>query len=534
VAILLDQTTKAEYNALSLASARASAVVSALTGTVVVEVYSGTDTLMASGTMAAPWATASGATITVGEVTGVGLLVATGGAPDANWYCQFRSGSRFIRGTFGVLGSGRDFVWSLASFQTGSRGTLGTVVMTATGAASAEPLLYEANVTGSGRYLGAFKVPSDGGQASPNNWTGSEGFEAGQYIAYNSTSNTLFITSRNIYGTGNIGQITIPTGLDTTGNPANMPTAAWSGTSTSAPYFFDITNGNRTLSSPMAGVQFVNAGMFTDDVNIYQSFENFYDNGGSTIGPLWKRTGLTLNSGTITGPVTWAGSKEQRVLAGAGCSIPSAWQTSFAGNMLQADKQFSINSTQNRGPFLSSWDKTQFGVTNPLPNTVLCDNEYDLKGSDPIWNATARCSGLMFPAGSRSILHVGTRGVGTLQYGTPGQEAEPDKGAPGIIYDPISPAKGYHAYPYRWYIWAYDANDLFAVKTETKASNTVLPYSHWSISAPPNTVNAENSITVEQVGSCYDNVNKRLFIAECGTSRTGSLQPIIHVYQLSF
>jgi len=85
--------------------------------------------------MAAPWATASGATITVGEVTGVGLLVTTGGAPDANWYCQFRSGSRFVRGSFGVAGSGRDFVWSLASFQTGNRGTLGTVVLTATGAA---------------------------------------------------------------------------------------------------------------------------------------------------------------------------------------------------------------------------------------------------------------------------------------------------------------------------------------------------------------------------------------------------------------
>ena len=137
MAILLDQTTKAEYDALSLASARASAVVAALSGTVVVEVFSGTDTLMASGTMAAPWATSSGATITVGEVTGVGLLVTTGGAPDASWYCQFRSGSRFVRGTFGVLGSGRDFVWSLASFQAGSRGTLGTVVLTAVGTAVA-------------------------------------------------------------------------------------------------------------------------------------------------------------------------------------------------------------------------------------------------------------------------------------------------------------------------------------------------------------------------------------------------------------
>jgi hypothetical protein len=144
VAILLDTTTKGEYDALTLASARASLVVSALSGTVVVEVYDGLDVLRASGTMQSPWATASGATVTVGEVTGLGLLVTSGGAPTAEWYCQFRSGSRFVRGTFGVQGSGRDFVWSLASFQTGSRGTLGTVVMTATGASESGPVLLTA------------------------------------------------------------------------------------------------------------------------------------------------------------------------------------------------------------------------------------------------------------------------------------------------------------------------------------------------------------------------------------------------------
>jgi hypothetical protein len=77
-------------------------------------------------------------------VTGAGLLVTSGGAPDANWYCQFKGGARFVRGTFGVLGEARDFVWSLASFQTGSRGTLGTVALTATGSAAGGPALLTA------------------------------------------------------------------------------------------------------------------------------------------------------------------------------------------------------------------------------------------------------------------------------------------------------------------------------------------------------------------------------------------------------
>jgi hypothetical protein len=129
----LDATTLAAYNAAITTAERAAIVVAALTGTVVCEIVDAVGVVRASGTMASPWATASGATITVGEVAGQGIDVTSGGAPDGDWYCQFRSGSRFVRGTFGVLGSGRDFVWSLASFQTGSRGALGTVTLAVTG-----------------------------------------------------------------------------------------------------------------------------------------------------------------------------------------------------------------------------------------------------------------------------------------------------------------------------------------------------------------------------------------------------------------
>lgn len=134
MAIVLDEASRAEYLAQTVASTRATNLVAALTGTVTVEIRDGRDTLMASGTMAPPWASASGATITIGDVTPVGLTVTTGGTPDALWYCQFKAGSRFVRGTFGLPGSGSDFVWSLAAFQTGSRGTIGTAVLTASGA----------------------------------------------------------------------------------------------------------------------------------------------------------------------------------------------------------------------------------------------------------------------------------------------------------------------------------------------------------------------------------------------------------------
>lgn len=139
MAILLDDATRAGYIAQTLASSRASLVVSALSGTVVVEVFDGLNVLRASGTMAAPWATVSGATITIGEVNAAGLSVTSGGTPTADWYCQFRAGTRFVRGTFGVAGSSRDFRWSLPTFETGSRGTLGTVTLTAAGVTGLAP-----------------------------------------------------------------------------------------------------------------------------------------------------------------------------------------------------------------------------------------------------------------------------------------------------------------------------------------------------------------------------------------------------------
>lgn len=129
----MDATTWAAYSAALTAGERAAIVVAALTGTVVVEVVDGVGAVRASGTMIAPWASStSGGAITAGEVTVSGVLVSAGGSPDANWWCRFRSGTRFVRAPFSLVGGGGAYTWSFGTFATGARGTLGTVTMTAT------------------------------------------------------------------------------------------------------------------------------------------------------------------------------------------------------------------------------------------------------------------------------------------------------------------------------------------------------------------------------------------------------------------
>jgi hypothetical protein len=122
----LDATTLADYEAAVGPSARAQVVIDALSGTVTVKVYDGSANLKGSGTMAAPWATQTNGIITVGEVTS--FSVSSSGTPAPDWYLRFEGGSgRWLRGSFGLAGSGQDFTWSLPTWVAGTMGELGAV-----------------------------------------------------------------------------------------------------------------------------------------------------------------------------------------------------------------------------------------------------------------------------------------------------------------------------------------------------------------------------------------------------------------------
>lgn len=128
-----DATTKAAYDAATTAQARAEAIVASLTGTISVKVFNGSNTEMGSGTMAAPWATAVNNGVVIGEVTE--FTVGTTATPDADWYIRFQNAdvSRWARGSFGLLGSGQDFTWSLPAWTATDTGTIGTAYIIPTG-----------------------------------------------------------------------------------------------------------------------------------------------------------------------------------------------------------------------------------------------------------------------------------------------------------------------------------------------------------------------------------------------------------------
>ena len=131
-----DATTTGEYSAATTAAARSAVIVAALTGTISVKVFNGSNTEMGSGTMAAPWATASGDTVLIGEVTS--FTVGTTATPDSNWYIRFQNAgvTRWVRGSFGLAGSGQDFTWSLDNWTATHTGTIGTATIITSGNAA--------------------------------------------------------------------------------------------------------------------------------------------------------------------------------------------------------------------------------------------------------------------------------------------------------------------------------------------------------------------------------------------------------------
>jgi hypothetical protein len=383
------------------------------------------------------------------------------------------------------------------------------------------PLLYEANVTGPGRYAGAFVPPT--GADRPFN------FDNGGYtVSYNPTGNggagSLIIEGRQV-NASLLTEVAIPSTLNTNGVYSSMPQAPFL---VPAPHFYNIAG--TYFSSGISGNPTASGGVFVHGGSIYQTGEVWYDAAGVTVETIFKHSSLSLNLGSSSGPFAFqrkaigAYSTGYRWYSGQMGNIPAEWQSLFGGPCLISDKQYSINPGQSLGPFAAVFDPADVGVTSPIPNTVvvgypiaqpLDPNSYSggipVTGYvSPIFSVpdSSRVTGVVFPSGTRSVLFFGLRGKGPITYSSAGYAAEPRV----------------------FCCWAYDALDLLAVKNGTMLAYQLQPYAHWDITDPPGVLSTQD----HQCCYTWDDANRRLFMVESGRQRAGSFQPPIHVYNVSF
>ena len=369
---------------------------------------------------------------------------------------------------------------------------------TALAAPSDQPLIQQSDIV----YQGAFRVPVED-NAGCNSSTYQHCFWYGGYaLSYNPERNSLFFGG-HVY-TQTLGEISIPS------------TISLSSTATVLQNLADPTEGNLGTVGPdpkLYGSLVYNNRLIVTGATYYGPSGNQLRSHGAS--------GLNLsNAGDFQGFYSMNSAAGPRAVSGWMTTIPPEWQPLLGGPALTGHCCTPGNQDTSNGPAATIFNPDDVGVKNPIPGTTLIyypfpDHpiaRYDTQNL--YYNLATVIRGIAFPQGSRSVLFFGRQGTGPYCYG--------EGGVSGQCYDPVDSSKGTHAYPYRYQVWAYDANDLLLVKNGQKQSWEIMPYAVWELTG----IDSTGSATIS--GAAYDSLNKRVFI----TTNYGD-NPIVHVYKIN-
>ena len=379
-----------------------------------------------------------------------------------------------------------------------------------------EPLLHSSNL----QYEGSFQVPGGG--------TNQTSFAyGGRGITYDPVNNGLIMTGHPWYQY--TAEISIPTPIKST-SISGLPTATF------IQNFTDALDGKLNSINPTGPNPNVIGGYLVYNGNLIISAYSTYDAGDSQIASHFSRN-LTLSStNPVIGPER-VGTLYPGFVSGYMSLIPPEWQNLFGGPALTGNCCLSIASLQSNGPAASVFDPSQLSAAQSIPATPVLGYPYphtlgpgDTSQSTQ-FNLSTNIRGLVFPNGTRSVLFIGTQGIGPYCYG-PGTSdttlaGTPANSADDWCYDPTNASKGPHAYPYVYQVWAYDANTLLSVENGAIPQYSPTPYAIWTLKLPYTTDTSPISIG----GAAYDPSTGTLYISQgCVAS---ACTPIIDVFKIT-
>lgn len=363
------------------------------------------------------------------------------------------------------------------------------------------------------KYTGAFRLPA----------TASNGdtFEIGGHpVAYNPARNSLFIGSR----LGKLAEVSIPTPVNSAEVTA-LPRAGY------LQGFFEPTEGHIASLGSGAAVD----GILVYGSRLYGTGSIFYDADNAQTVSHFSRS-VTLSQPSFAGWSQVWEAKKAGFVSGFMALVPAEWQAALGGPAITGQFGIPIVWRTSWGPSAFAFDPTQIGnATVPATPLLYYSSEHQTLGSwsgaNPTYGATAQAGGVAIIAGTRTILYFGRNGIGPYCYGngTGNQSLHGTIGPDGAhwCYDPTNSDKGQHAYPYRYQIWAYDLNDLAAVKRGEKDPWEVLPYGVWPFSLPI----PEPSVRITGIG--YDSATQTIYLSQMRAEKDGyANRPVIHVLKV--
>jgi hypothetical protein len=400
---------------------------------------------------------------------------------------------------------------------------LSTVVVTSTdaqprpsGAPEGAPLVRATNLM----YEGAFRLPQ--GKIG-----GSYFSYGGTALAFNSATGSLFLVGHDHHQ--QVAEINIP-------QIRRATTASALATAMVLQPFADATEGQLGLVGPN-NVKI--GGLLHFHGQLYMTAYVYYDASASqTLSHFVANPNLGVH-GDLKGPVK-VGTIGAGFVSGYFGLVPEPWIAALGGPVLNGNCCLGIISRTSYGPALFTLDPSAIGNKEPVPATPLLyyPSKHPLlepgatgdgwSNTSTLFNGSTTVTGVVFPENTRSVLFFGRHGA-TFCYG-PGTSDTKLAGTPAeggvdrYCYDPTESSKGTHGFPYAYYVWAYDANDLAAVKAKKKDPWSVRPYATWGFELPY----SDQSGRI--MGATYDAKNSRIFVSQAFGD--GEM-PVIHALKLA-
>ena len=340
-------------------------------------------------------------------------------------------------------------------------------------AAQSDPSTLPQLSSSSLQYLGAFRLPTE--TVNGSNFT-----SGGRAMAFNPATDSLYISGEH----DKVAEVTIPAPVQSSDVNA-LPYA------TLLQPFADPAEGHIATDMQGAGL----TGLMVYENRLYGTATIWYDANNTQRVSHFSRS-LQLNQPSFSGWSSVWQADRSGFVSGFMASVPSEWQSQLGGLALTGQCCVSIVGRTSNGPAAFAFDPAAVGTplvsATPLLYYTIAPGQDTLgpwEGSNPTYGATTYIRGMAVIAGTRTALYFGNNGMGAylLRQRHGGSIARRHRSVPMAAhwcYDPTESGKGQHAYPYRYQVWAYDLNDLAAVKAGTKQPWEVTPYGVWPLTLP--------------------------------------------------
>jgi hypothetical protein len=336
-------------------------------------------------------------------------------------------------------------------------------------------------------------------------------YTGGSVLAFNPVNNSLFIVGQH----QSIAEISIPQSIVNSSNLSDLPTSTvlqpWTNVLSNLP---NPLSG-ATDGAPIGGLMVYNGQLIGTDYAYYSGASTQYTSH-------FVLSSLNLSTASVGGLYA-VGNQNGRLVAGYMTPIPSEWQATFGAPALTGQADLCIISTTSSGPAAFGFDPSTLGTgvapVTPYLYYPATSPLGPFEGpADPLQSGTTSVDGAVFAPGSSSVLFFGSTGTNYNGYGV-----GMDWGANNWNKGPQS-LNGQRVLQ----VWAYNANDLLAVKQGTMAPWQVQPYDVWNFTLPNTTGTSIGTVTC-------DPTTGRIYVPVLGADNTVpySYLPLIEVFQVT-